>query len=1330
MWEDCTVVPLSTGSPPTRLGNTIADSNIKVILVTDKQSATTGGNIHEAGYVDTVVDVRLLVENRDPLEIRDQGSVLFTRDSERTIRSSKEAYIYYTSGSSGSPKGIASGHEPMLNRLGWMWRQWPFKANEVCCQRIDHVFIDFVSEMFGPLCRGLSIVVVPVAVRRSPVLLADFIRTFGISRITLVPTLAQLLIATASTPATTPVPARHRCSPGSVGTVDRANGVSGPTRMEAVFPSVTLWVLSGEALPWSIARGLSQLSSPEAVVLNLYGSTEVAADITFHSCTFGQDGAASSIPGVLGTAGSVPIGRPISGCGTELIELSDDEDAVANSPPALLRRIPPSEVGRVGALYVFGAGLATGYWGQPVATKTCFPVYTWNGEVASYRLGHDLSTSSSDMLPTPSPDSGAEVGDEQNTNRAGGKTLRFFRTGDLASYERCRGGSVDDGADLVLVYRGRLDQQVKVHGQRLDLGEVEASLMQTDGVVSAAAVALSSVDADDRHDICYAGRRTGCLIGALVSPNGVNDTDVLTICRRNLPSFAVPQVIVTTAAVPTLSGSGKVDRLEVKRMLANALRRGNRDTIMDYAQHNVDDMAFLIRNVVSRVLRYDSLSSAEVQTESSASTSAVGDQSDIFVDVGLSSIQAVRLVHELRRRLYPKGDASKQNMVGLVDLYECPTASLLAQRLVASAQSTRSANSKQEERADLLDSESKTIASCSSVQRNSISATEASGIHLQQVTPNILDEVCLKMSKTFLKSEPLLKAGYARCRATAGPVAGAIVQRCYRHVVRHSTLSVLRTGGRVLVAIDDKTGKVVGFTVGIEMVDTSAGSGFQRRSNGAGQEGGNVGESHVVDGSFIFDCPDNVWRRCMNTLFHLPLRSVMDPISAVINELLDRYHRTRGWAYAAGEILYISETGYGDHHDGIKHKGGITSSGESKGVRGVRGTLVVEALERRLLEEATGVGYIRAVTICTNRATVHVAHELGFREIFRISPIQTFRPRRRREERSWRIAFPSQMRRKPPRQDNSGSFRSRDSDVGRVTSVGCMKRRKRRLHPFARVAEEHNSVVLFEKVLVPRVPPDLFLGRALAAPPAVSPAHVVRVASRVGGWKLVPLHETAWDHRSAALAILADALPALGASGHAVQYMTTDGTEDREAFVILTAKTVLAEPVVGKEAAGGTASSGISHPTKERCCPASISCSGPTWSVVGCVSWRRGGVPSISPDETPNVNITRQASACREDSVSSSVALPWREILVLALDQRWRYRGVGTSIVRRIIADSIRQGDRRLYVRSLAESVAFYERLGFHEQNAEGRWPAHQEIIPADEECLLVYEVDYGKDSV
>ncbi|CAM9409151.1 unnamed protein product, partial [Sphacelaria rigidula] len=400
-------------------------------------------------------------------------------------------YIYYTSGSSGSPKGIASGHEPMLNRLGWMWRQWPFKANEVCCQRIDHVFIDFVSEMFGPLCRGLSIVVVPVAVRRSPVLLADFIRTFGISRITLVPTLAQLLIATASTPATTPIPARHRCSPGSVGTVDRANGV------------VTLWVLSGEALPWSIARGLSQLSSPEAVVLNLYGSTEVAADITFHSCTFGQDGAASSIPGVLGTAGSVPIGRPISGCGTELIELSDDEDAV----------------GRVGALYVFGAGLATGYWGQPVATKTCFPVYTWNGE-----------------------------------------TLRFFRTGDLASYERCRGGSVDDGADLVLVYRGRLDQQVKVHGQRLDLGEVEASLMQTDGVVSAAAVALSSVDADDRHDICYAGRRTGCLIGALVSPNGVNDTDVLTICRRNLPSFAVPQVIVTTAAVPTLSGSGKVDR--------------------------------------------------------------------------------------------------------------------------------------------------------------------------------------------------------------------------------------------------------------------------------------------------------------------------------------------------------------------------------------------------------------------------------------------------------------------------------------------------------------------------------------------------------------------------------------------------------------------------------------------------------------------------------------------------------------------------------------------------------------------------------------------------
>jgi len=153
-----------------------------------------------------------------------------------------------------------------------------------------------------------------------------------------------------------------------------------------------------------------------------------------------------------------------------------------------LRPVPP---GAVGELFVGGAGVARGYLGHPARTAERF-------------------------LPDPfSP--GA----------------RLYRTGDLARWS----------ADGDIVFLGRRDRQVKVRGQRVELGEIEAALAELPGVAAAVA---AHVDAT--------------LVGYLVREAG-HPSDPAAVRRHlaeRLPSYMVPGLLVETDHIP-ITASGKVD---------------------------------------------------------------------------------------------------------------------------------------------------------------------------------------------------------------------------------------------------------------------------------------------------------------------------------------------------------------------------------------------------------------------------------------------------------------------------------------------------------------------------------------------------------------------------------------------------------------------------------------------------------------------------------------------------------------------------------------------------------------------------------------------------
>ena len=223
----------------------------------------------------------------------------------------QRAYVLYTSGTSGRPKGVEGTHGGAINRFWWMWKRYPFAAGEVCCQKTNLGFVDSVWEIFGPLLAGVPSVMLSAETVLDPEELLQSLAQHGVTRMVLVPSLLRVLL-------------------------DHA-----PDLGQRV-PQLKLWSCSGEVLPADLARRF-RTAYPGATLLNIYGSSEVAADVTWHEV--GEDDTVS-----------VPIGKPISNTQVYLLD----------------RHLNPVPVGVRGQIYVGGDGLARGYWNRPELTAERF----------------------------------------------------------------------------------------------------------------------------------------------------------------------------------------------------------------------------------------------------------------------------------------------------------------------------------------------------------------------------------------------------------------------------------------------------------------------------------------------------------------------------------------------------------------------------------------------------------------------------------------------------------------------------------------------------------------------------------------------------------------------------------------------------------------------------------------------------------------------------------------------------------------------------------------------------------------------------------------------
>jgi amino acid adenylation domain-containing protein len=173
---------------------------------------------------------------------------------------------------------------------------------------------------------------------------------------------------------------------------------------------------------------------------------------------------------------------------------------IANTKAYVLdERLRPAPIGIPGELYLGGAGVARGYLGRPELTAERF-------------------------LPDPFGPGG-----------------RIYRTGDVVRY-------LPDGR---LSFLGRRDDQLKIRGFRVELGEIEHVLAEHPSITSAAVIASGEPPR----------------LAAFVAPGEVDVADALEFVRRRLPHFMVPQRIVAVERIP-LSPNGKIDHNRMQELAA------------------------------------------------------------------------------------------------------------------------------------------------------------------------------------------------------------------------------------------------------------------------------------------------------------------------------------------------------------------------------------------------------------------------------------------------------------------------------------------------------------------------------------------------------------------------------------------------------------------------------------------------------------------------------------------------------------------------------------------------------------------------------------------
>jgi amino acid adenylation domain-containing protein len=298
-------VPLDPTYPRERLAFMLQDADVRVLLT------------------DTNLQTRLPA-HRASVICLDRHRFDGTDGQNPEVRTSATslAYVMYTSGSTGQPKGVAVNHRGVI-RLVVNTNLVRLGPGDRLTQLSNPSFDAATFEIWGALLNGGTLVIIPRDVSLSP---TDFERVLQEQSISTVFLPTALFHQIAS------------LAPG-------------------VFRGVRDLLIGGDVCDPTAVRRVLQAGAPSRVV-NAYGPTESTTFTTYHCVEEVDD-----------DARSLPIGRPISNTSVYILDA----------------HLQPVPVGVVGELYIGGDGLARGYLNRPDLTADRFIQISVDG-IADARL--------------------------------------------------------------------------------------------------------------------------------------------------------------------------------------------------------------------------------------------------------------------------------------------------------------------------------------------------------------------------------------------------------------------------------------------------------------------------------------------------------------------------------------------------------------------------------------------------------------------------------------------------------------------------------------------------------------------------------------------------------------------------------------------------------------------------------------------------------------------------------------------------------------------------------------------------------------------------------
>ena len=450
-----TFVPLNPTFPAEKTAAMIEQADVDAMIV------DTTCMPQLASVLDGRSTFCLITPEAEPPEVPAQGvRVIGKAELERTapmaelppLTPEDTAYLLFTSGSTGAPKGVPVTHGNAVYFIELMSRRYGVGPDDRLSQTFDQTFDLSVFDLFMAWSNGACVY------GMAPVDLLAPTKFINENRIT-------IWFSVPSVPAQ--MCRRNRLIPNTM-----------PTLRWSLFCGEPLLQRSAEA--WQVA-------APNSVLENLYGPTELTIACFAHRWN------PLTSPAMCRN-GVVPIGRPYEGLMAAVVD--EHLNAVAE--------------GETGELCVAGPQTTPGYWRAPDITAQRF---------------HYLPVSKYEQR-------------------------RFYRTGDLVA-------KLPEGE---YVFLGRADQQIKVLGHRVELGEIEAVLRGHAGVEHAVAFGwpVTAASADS--------------VVAFVSGNNPDVQALMSLAKSALPPYIVPRQIFTIAEMP-LNANGKVDRRVLKdRLLAESER--------------------------------------------------------------------------------------------------------------------------------------------------------------------------------------------------------------------------------------------------------------------------------------------------------------------------------------------------------------------------------------------------------------------------------------------------------------------------------------------------------------------------------------------------------------------------------------------------------------------------------------------------------------------------------------------------------------------------------------------------------------------------------------